>query len=526
MFLQEAPWILGIIAGCVLLWVRGRAFLPDGPPIGFGWWDYLMLAWHRLHPLPGEGGSWRNPLWLAWVAGWGGSIGYADAAVYISSISLYLLVAATGLTGRLLASPWAGGLAALSIPFVRTNAEAVRWMTHYPALAAASALVILAGVAVARLPRWPMALATGVALGGAWALDWRGLTLLLPAGALLLLAMTTAGLGWRRWLLPVAMGAGLLVGPLGIRGLGGRDLLPVESQVTEQRQVIRRWMATTHDPALARDCLSGPDLPASDPAYWATACPGTLLRYNLAHDYRRELPFDVGPTLLALGLVLLPGRRRTPGPAAGTLRETGLASRLRPSLESASALALPWAGLLASATWVLLPDRYVLQLASITALLVPVAIFRVAATVLPHRLAPWVEAGSILAAGAWLVWGGPPYRGQATLMEANQDLHMAWEMRASLEPRLGPEDRLLDCSVSHLEPLLLPRQLHEPPPMLKAVDEERCRAWIRAPETGPGTTWLVTDGRLTPEWEGVAGWTREASAEGFSKEAILWRWEG
>ena len=499
--LKETPWLAGVVAGWALLWIQGRAFVLGETPLGFGWWDYLMLTWHRIHPIAGQGGSWRNPLYLAWVEWLGRDLGYADAAVIISSISVYLLVFSTGFTGRMLGSTGVGALAALSIPLVRTTAEASRWMTLYPPLAAVSGIAVTVALALALRPHAALALATGAVTGLAWALDWRGLLMVVPVG--LLTAVAVVRTPRRRWLPPLLVLAGLGVGPLGILGLGGTDLLPVKAQVEEQAQVVRRWMATTRDPALARDCLALPEANRSGLPYLGSTCPKTLLVHNLTHDFPREMPFGLLPTLVLLPLVLLPGKRGW----------TGLVT-------SGAAVAVPMALLLASALWILLPDRYILHFAGITALVVPLGLSRLARTALPRRWGPGLEVVLLVAAGIWLLRVGPPDRDRRTKMEMNEDIQMAGHTRAALQAYLGPDDRLLDCSETHMEPLFLPRLLHSGPPMLSHVEEARCAAWDQAPDTGGWTSWLLTGANNVPE---NPAWEEVFSTDGHGKQAKLWR---
>ena len=112
--LLELPWLAGVAWGWLLLWTRGHAFVLGGPLLGFGWWDYLMVAWRQVHEPGGYYSSWRNPLWPELVGQAGEHVGYVTAALLLSSLAAGVLVLAAGLAGRLLVSPWAGALAAIS----------------------------------------------------------------------------------------------------------------------------------------------------------------------------------------------------------------------------------------------------------------------------------------------------------------------------------------------------------------------------------------------------------------------------
>ncbi len=502
---REAPWLAGVAAGWFFLWLRGRAFVFGGPLLGFGWWDYLMVAWRLTHGVGDQQYStWRNPLWPVLVGNLGEHLGYVVAALLLSSVATGLLVLAAGLAGRVLGSPWAGGLAALSIPFVRTTAEASRWLTLYPPLAATSGLVVAFGACFARWPRWWLALATGLALGLSWGLDWRGLFMALPGGLLFIIGLIRSRGGPRRILLLLSLVLGLSTGPASIKLLGGPAILTAGPQVYEQRQVVLRWIHTTHDPELNLACAGEPEREMPNLAALARPCARTLFSYNLGHDFRRELPFGLAPTLWLLPLVLLPGRRGWRGLA------TGGAAVLLPSLM-----------LLGMGLWVLLPDRYVLQFAVITALVVPLAISRGLRTLLPRSLAPWLEALAMLGAAWWLVQVGPRERGRPTKMELNPDIQKMEQVLTTVRTELATEDRLLDCSATHLEVALLPQSLHAPPLVLKEPDQERCRAWAAQPEPGPGSAWLATDARWDPR-EQNERWALAARVNGAENDFLLW----
>lgn len=497
--LRESPWLAGVVAGWILLWLQGRAFVLGQSVLGFGWWDYLMLAWHSRFPIPGQGGSWRNPLYLVLVERLGRDMGYADAATLIASASTWALVLAAGWMGRLLGSPWTGALAALSVPLVRTTAESSRWLTLYPLLAATTGAALALGALLAARPGALPALAAGAMTSLSWAVDWRGLLALPPVVLLAAVAVTRS----RRWILVPALLGGLAVGPAIHLALGGASNLSVQAQVEEQRDVVRRWMGTTHDPNLQRDCLALPETSRTGLAYLTSPCPSTLVRYNLTHEFPRELPFGLWPTLVLLPLVLLPGRRGWTGVVTGF-----------------SAVFLPFGAILFSTVWVLLPDRYVLHVATATALVVPLALHRAVHTLVPPRFAPWWDALVVTAAGAWLLQQGPPGSRRATMMEMNQDIQAQGRLRVELESRIGPEDKLLDCSSFHAEIMLLPRIHHGPPPVLAAVSQERCAAWLKGPEVGSGATWVVTDD-VPPD---LGGWDQVWSTRGANKEVVLWKW--
>lgn len=504
---RELPWITGICGGWLLLWLYGRAFVLGGTPLGFGWWDYLLLAWRYHHPAMEFFSSWRNPLYPAVVGALGESWGYVVAAQVVASLATATLVLAAGLAGRLLGSAWAGGLAALSLPLVPTVAESSRWLTLYPALAAASGATVVLALLAARTGSRLATLGTGAMLGLAWALDWRGLLFGLPAAILLLLAVIRAPPSrWRRGL-PLLFFLGTATSPLLQWSLGSRDILPRTQEVEVQKKVVLRWIRTTHDRELNEACRSTADLGSLSPRGLTGPCARTLVRYNLTHDLRRELPFGLWPTLLLLPLVLLPGRRGWRG-----------------TLETGAAVFVPTALLLLLATRVLVPDRYALQFALTTSLVVPVGLARLVQTAVPRRVRAGTEAILLSAATLWLLQEGPPGRNRPTKMALNPDIQKVGPALALLEDRLGPRDRFLDCSGAHVEAALLPRILHDGPPMSKDTDEDRCAAWIADPPQGSGTTWLGTDAGRAPAEDG--SWEHVGTVEGGRADFLLWRHRG
>ena len=145
---HEAPWIIGVIAGLIGLWWRGYAFVPLPYLSSYDWMEYVPSAYMVTHGVDlGGYATWRNPLYPAILGTVGEAIGYNEAAWLIASICMALVVFGSGLGARALANPWAGFIAAITVPLINPWAEASRWATLYPMLTAATAMTLASGAA-------------------------------------------------------------------------------------------------------------------------------------------------------------------------------------------------------------------------------------------------------------------------------------------------------------------------------------------------------------------------------------------
>ena len=186
---REAPWLLGVVLGLVGLWWRGYAFVPLPYLSSYDWMEYVPSAWMVTHGVDiGGYATWRNPLYPAILGQLGELTTYNDAAWLIASVCMSLVVFSAGLGARALASPWAGFLAAVTVPMINPWAEASRWATLYPMLTATTGLTLACGAAFLRWGH-PVfgaigALSAGLALG----IDFRGLAMVALMVVLILLA--------------------------------------------------------------------------------------------------------------------------------------------------------------------------------------------------------------------------------------------------------------------------------------------------------------------------------------------------
>ena len=132
-----------IVLSTALLWWRGEAWVFDGEGQGYRWPDYIYNAWvidlkaSRLYD------PFRNPLHgfcVAKLGAWMGS--YNNAAILISSLSIWLVVFAGAQAARLWVGAFGGGAVALLIAMSFPVADASQWANLYPMLAGGIALCV------------------------------------------------------------------------------------------------------------------------------------------------------------------------------------------------------------------------------------------------------------------------------------------------------------------------------------------------------------------------------------------------
>jgi hypothetical protein len=482
--------------GWLLLIIRGHAFVLMRFPAGHDWFEYLADAWMAWHRIDLGYPTLRGALYPFVLAALGERIGYAHAALLLSSISMLTVVAAAGLGARALAGPWAGAVAAASIPLVNLYAESSRWVNLYPTLAAVFGATLALGACAARWPRAGLALATGLAGGLSAGLDARGL--LAWASAALLVGVGASRLPSTRprVLLAALFLLGSMPGPMAARAVALKPAMAAPAHsIILRRDAMPMFR---NRPELAAACGHEP---AGEPLSLEALrrpCARALLRYN-AGVLDRFLPFGLWGSLALLGMALLPGR-----------------SGWRGSVASAAVLGSALPLLLLPSLWVVLPDRYLFPVAVPLMMLPPVGAARALrsvwpafrpgnATPAPQRLrvpapdAPPAastattpaDALAVLLIAAWLLhlWAGlPPVE--------RLESHVLWaakgEMIMRIQDLVRPGDTLLDCSSMAIEAALLPRRFHVDPPSLSGVDLERCGRWLEAPEHGAGAAWIVT----------------------------------
>ena len=485
--LSELPLFLGVAAGLVLYWWAGHAFVLDGDVSGYHWSDYLENAYMVVHGIDLGYARFRHPLHGALVGHLGEALwSYANAALLVSSVGAAALVVGSGLLGRVLAGPWAGGVAAFLVPTARVALTAGRWGNLYTALAGASLLTLALGAVTARRPRVGLALLAGLAGGLAWGLDARGLAMVPAAGALVVLGALRVPTGpWRRarqgallaaFVLPLALGP-VSKEALRVPGAGQPTLA---MQIEVQRKVFLRWATTGHfDTPMPAACAGEDPTAPLHPRLLATDCAREMLRFNLS----RPIPDHtlVPVVLLWLGLPLCLVPRRGEG--------------LRDVADSAAALGLGAASLVALVLWMPFPDRYLLQFAPLFGLVPVVGVSRLVQRLFPARLAPWAAAAAALgvAGAAWQL--DPTDRGAPTNVDNSREVQLIRQLTAQVSAVWQQGDTLLDCADLHTPARWLPYRTSTPPMM--RLDDAFCLRWLAAPQ-GETRAWLILDETLPP----------------------------
>lgn len=526
---HEAPLLAGWILGWGLCWALGRAWVLDGSLWGYRWPDYIAEAAMVSLRQSNLYDPFRSPLHGGVVAALGEALGsYADAATLVSSASTAAMVLGAGLLARALCGPWEAGLAALLTPTVGTVAWASRWANSYALLSGASGLALGLGACAAAWPGLGLALGAGLASGVAWGTDSRGLLFAAPAGLLVALGATRPGLGWRRWALLPLFAAGLALGPWSGRALGQdpRHSMDTAQKLEWQKGVVERWVRIAPRAEVQAACAELPQAAMLTRGFLGTPCSQEVLRHNVRDNLPPRLPLGLALSAVLLPLGLLPGRRG-----------------LRGVLESTLALGAPLGALALLAAFTPLPERYLVQWGVPLAVLGPVGLGRLGRTLLPPRAQGPALGLACVALGLWALWADPAERRRMSADQLDPSYARWNRIAAQVKARLGPEDRLLDCSLVYVDLALLPRRTHGPPytntgaPSMQDVQVMRCLSWMEAPETGAGATWIAVQPGLTVEYARVhggpkqrvdlgeslaqhGGWTRALSAG----ELELWQW--
>lgn len=492
-WIREFPWLAGVIAGLIGLWWRGHAFVPLPFFSSYDWMEYVPSAYMVTHGIDlGGYATWRNPLYPGILGSLGEWIGYNEAAWIIASISMSLVVFGSGLGARALANPWAGFVAAITVPLINPWAEASRWATLYPMLTASTAMTLGCGAAYMRWRSPAMGALAALFAGLAFGIDFRGIALLVAVAAFALAATE------RRWKTVALIAALAAAGPFANQSFSIAQQKQTSTAVGTQRALEVRLALESGNPELVRACQNEP----TDEAYPTLSammrpCAWAFIKDNMDR-FKDQAPFGVGLTLWALPLALLGGRRGRKG-----------------SLESLLVLGAGFGSMFLMAVWARLNVHHFVQFAGPIAMVVPVAAMRVLNS-LPKmpRQSLWVAAVG-LGAG-WWVWQNNPWAGKPLddLATAEQHQLLGW-MLAGVELHFDPNngDQLLDCTGLGVEAALLPRILHDGHPNFQpSAASQRCQAWIHSPPEIPGRVFLMTReengfaGPPRPPWTVVQGW--------------------
>jgi len=477
----ELPWLLGVALGLLGLWWRGHAFVPLPFLSSYDWMEYVPSAWMVTHGVDlGGYATWRNPLYPAMLGHLGEWVGYNEAAWLLGSIAMSLVVFSAGLGARAMANPWAGLVAAVTVPFINPWAEASRWATLYPTLAAATGMSLACGAAFVRW-RHPLWIAIASLFAGlAWGIDFRGIALVCAV-----LAMMLVG-GKNRWGLMLGVVATIAMGQLANNAVQIATTKDTSVAVQTQRELEVRLAVESGDMSLVRACHDEP----VDSAYPTVhtlmrPCAWAFVKDNLdrATD---QAPFGVGLTLLLLPLI-------------GVGRGRGWRDRVAPILVFGAA----YGAIFLMAVWARLNVHHFVQFAAPIAMTVPVAIGRLT-DAMGERSAR-VPVTILFAAGGlfWVTTQGP-WAGKPVddLAKAEQHQLLGWMLGGvGANVNLDGGDVLMDCTGLGVEAALLPTRTHAGPPNFQpSATSARCQQWIDHPPKTSGRVWVFT--REEPDFSG------------------------
>lgn len=492
---HEAPWIVGVVAGLVLLLVLNGAFAPNPTPTGADWWEYRLCAQILQHPeFTHYYPPWRPTLY-PWLLGLlGEPLGYPLVASLLASGSVLALVLGAAFGARVLAGPWAGAVAAVAAALLPIHSAGAHWSNPSPMLGALCALGAAAAVAACRWPRWPWAAAAGLFAGLGWAADSRGIVLVPLAAALVVLG-PRGGLmrSWKQRALLllvvlVTMAPGKLleraVAVKAATGLFDNAAAAVDpGKVVPPMHVDGPPPGGEHPPP-----PPPPEHEAQGSALERVLAVGSLpdARVRVAHHMSRMRSLPPAWLIWLPLLALLPGRRgwRASVAALGVLVFTLLQVAIPAWLTDFGA-------------------RYAYLFLGPMVMLAAVAPARLASTLLGRRR-PWVQpvAAGVTLALVMTAWGPRPEPG---FLSFNEDRAIR-EIDGWLESRLKPDDQLMDCGVLGAEPHWYPRLLHPGDLNPYGADWRMCEAYVTAADAPGERRWLVSVDQLTqatPESPGM-----------------------
>lgn len=458
--LREAPLVLGIALGALILWWDGQAFVLDGRMDGYSWHSYANLAWYVARRMSEQYDTFRGILHGGLLGHLGEVMGsYANASILIASCCGGLMVASAGLAARALAGPWAGGLAAAIVPLTANTAHCVRWANSYPLLAATTGAAWALAVAAARWNSRVLSGLAGLGAGLAWATDPRGLIAIAAALPLIILTRSARCV--------VVFLLALLSMPIVRRFFAWPSHLEkgTETMLSIQREVVERWVAHSRVSPL-QDACEGVEVLTAAAVFGA--CGMEMLQLNLA----RLLPFSpLGGMLTAAGLLLLllPGHQRW-------LRLVAAGSGL--------------VGLGAVAVLTPMVDRYLLQF------VVPVTALAAAGLLhWTHRWLP-ISAAGALCLGAFVWQADPAERDLPTALQRHHEKQLYAIAAEVVAARVTEDDVLLDCSGYQVAMAMLPRIPHDVVPYLsrplpRQVNGAFCLSWIRSRPRRDGLSYIA-----------------------------------
>ncbi len=468
--LWELPLIIGVSAGLVLAWLRGRIFVLDGHIAGYHWDEWLQNAYYIMHSHWNVTSAFRKPF-HGWLVGFPGDfIGYVDAAVLVSSVAVTLMVLSAGLLARVLGGPAAGGLAAFAVAAVPLVQNAAHWGTGYPMLAALTGTSLALGVAFAVRPHHGTVLALVVSIFLALTIEDRGVVVAAVVAPCMLWGLLRA----RRWSLLAAAVVGTAIAVSMPKEVDKRlghlppRAMSMEQKRHHQKSVVARWTRIEQDTHLQDACKDTEVDAFLEPEFFTTECAKAVFRFNTVVT-APEATFFASSWLAAGGLMwVLGGRRRW---LVWTVAASGGAAWL----------------VLATATP--MPHRYILQFVVPLAVIVPVGLsglFR------QDRWAGWAITAFGALAVAWTGWSADPYGVDLSRSRTRGDWSPAsWAPETALVRKTVPtEETLLDCSWHRHTTALLPDFVVEGVAPFDPASAADCQEFIYRTD---GPLWVLVD---------------------------------
>ena len=443
-----------IVFGIGWLWgattfVLAGAFHTDSPN-GYAWNRYMLSAWGLENGNYTLYNPFREPLYSLLLAFWGEKIGYMEAGIWISSLSMLVVLFCTGWMVKRLANDWAAAITMILLPCSASTLSSTQWINYYPIQSAAFAVIIALCLELTRRRSFVFLVIASTLMGFCFAVDVR--MWLLGPFLLLTLFLRSRTIS----VLSIAIGIFLCWAPTpimtSVANIPEHRTLSFEDKRTEQQRVVRRWQGFLHDPHVDKYCLPLPQEDLVQPSTLLHPCARATLWHNIRHIHPQHISTASWSGLALLVFFLPPYRRR---------------DRLR--LCTLISIGIPIA---VWASWTHFPDRYMIIPLSVWHALVPIALYR-----LWKRYAARFLAFPILG-GVFLLSqldDTERLRQQRTSLQRNERMQAAQSFVQSINQAPAP---VRDCTDIRLEAAFLPT-----PPR-----KEKCTEWIKSTS---GPRWVV-----------------------------------
>ncbi|MAA77956.1 MAG: hypothetical protein CL916_01755 [Deltaproteobacteria bacterium] len=480
-----------ILLATVMLWWRGEAWVLDGEGQGYRWPDYIYNAWMVDLQASQLYDPFRNPLHGFVVAKLGRLVGsYNNAAILISSLSIWMVVFSSAHTVRMWVGAVGGGTVALLIAMSLPVADASQWGNLYPMLAGGIALCVWASSYV-----WIKGKGMVIAgfLGGyAWAIDPRALPFVL------LIVCSVAWNGVRKRAIgSMLLSLLLLWGGYSLHdgfGMASNHHLKTDDYVLAQKEVVIARMNSHNNPVLTQKCQNVDPEIVFTPQLLETACGQEMLQENLDVGVPRQLTLPIFVVALFSGFFLIPGKLWV-----GRVLIVGCV----------------WGTALISFATMAIEERYMILNTGPMMTVCILGVMWILSSVTPFR-----KTSSLIAVGL-VLWGwsldGTRQELGGTPGTRDSPNNRIWNKSARFVQRKIPEEaRFLDCSAQSVNLSLLPQKTIDgiPPALFKHMMTsgvaEYCIRWLSRPPSdheayfgiGP-MHWQDSSGTSKPHYEAV-----------------------